>query len=450
MLRTVGQSRFSLVLAMFVYIACFQWMYINYLEPTWAYFGFEYYAVPTRYVLLSWILSLLPCLWMPMRLQRPSCLIYWVLYVTVFIPSMFVPLHAGLNSGQEVAPLMWTFSAGFMITGLSYLVPLVRLRTPKISRNLFWQIFGFTAAGLALWMAVVFRSNLHLVSFLDVYDLRDASNDLAEGSLVNYAFMLLTGAINPFLMGCGLYLRKRWLFVAGAAGQLLVYAVGGTKGSILSIFFVLGFYLLFRIRNLLFAHKLAFSALALLASACLLFLWTGRNPGPIQAVGLFVVLMRTLSINGLLTAQYFNFFQSNPLTYYSHIKIVNLFVHYPYKYAIGQEIGVAFAGTPDLDATAHFWATDGIAGLGLPGIVLMSILCAFVFWILDSVAGKHDPYLAALVTCYAGYNIANISLFTSLYSGGFALLILTLYLMPRVDRSDSLLAPSPRLATIPS
>jgi hypothetical protein len=80
----------------------------------------------------------------------------------------------------------------------------------------------------------------------------------------------------------------------------------------------------------------------------------------------------------------------------------------------------------------------------------MSLLCAFVFWMLDSAAAKHDPYLAALVTCYAGYNIANISLFTSLYSGGFALLILTLYLMPRADHNDSLVAASPRLATIPS
>jgi hypothetical protein len=145
---------------------------------------------------------------------------------------------------------------------------------------------------------------------------------------------------------------------------------------------------------------------------------------------LFVVLMRTLSINGLVTAQYYDFFQQNPLTYYSHIKVVNWVVHYPYQYPVGQEIGLAYSGTTGLDATANFFATDGIGGLGLPGILLMSVFCAGVFWILDSAAQKHDPRLAALVTTYAAYNIANISIFTSLLSGGLALLMVMLYVMP--------------------
>lgn len=443
-------ARSALLLAMIAYVGCFHWMYVNYLDPTWAYFGFEYNSVPAKYLALAWVLSLLPAFFMPLKLNRPSQFIYWLLYFAVLVPSMFVPLCVGLNPPKEVSVLMLVLFSGFMIVGTNYLFPMVHIKSLKISKALFWKSFGLIAGSLALWMTVVFRSNLHIVSFSDIYDLRNTQNDISEGSLVNYAFMLLSGAINPFLMGCGLYLQRRWLFLVGAAGQLLVYSVGGTKGSILSIFFVLGFYRLFRIRGLLFAHKLALGALALLVSACLLFLWTGRNPGPIQAIALFVVLMRTLSMSGLLTAQYYNFFEANPFTYYSHIKIVNWFVRYPYKYGVGQEIGIAFAGTPDLNATAHFWATDGIGGLGLPGILLMSLLCAFVFWILDSAAAKHDPYLAALVTCYAGYNIANISLFTSLYSGGFALLILALYLMPRIDHGDSFFASSPRVATIPS
>jgi ABC-type uncharacterized transport system permease subunit len=87
-------------------------------------------------------------------------------------------------------------------------------------------------------------------------------------------------------------------------------------------------------------------------------------------------------------------------------------------------------GGNDADPTAHFWAIDGIGALGLPGVLLISAFCGLVFWALDSAAQKHDPRLAALVTCYAAYNIANISIFTSLYSGGLAILVLALYLMP--------------------
>jgi hypothetical protein len=77
------------------------------------------------------------------------------------------------------------------------------------------------------------------------------------------------------------------------------------------------------------------------------------------------------------------------------------------------------------------WATDGLGALGLPGILVISAVCALVFWAMDSAARGHDIRFAALATTYAAYNLANISIFTSLYSGGLAILILTLFFMPR-------------------
>jgi hypothetical protein len=255
---------------------------------------------------------------------------------------------------------------------------------------------------------------------------------VAEGSLVNYAFMLLNGAINPFLMGYGLYFKRRWLFFAGALGQVLIYSVGGTKGSIFSIVFILGIYCMLKIRKIPFALILSFGSLLLLAGTTFSIRFTGNGDVSfLGGIAQYVILMRTLSINGLLTAQYFDFFQHNPLTYLSHIHGVNWFVHYPYSNPVGQEIGLAYAGTTGLDATAHFWATDGIGGFGLPGIVLVSVICAVVFWLLDSVSKRHDPRLVALVTAYAAYNLANISIFTSLLSGGLALLMFFMYVLPK-------------------
>lgn len=424
------RRRLLLLLVVFGYVALFQWMYENYLYPMWDYFGFHYEPPPLPYLVLAWVLSVTPSLWMPMELRRPSQLTYWVLYIAVIIPSMFVPLYAGLNTPYEVSLLMLALFAGFALAGGSYLFPLIRFSQLPPLRGLFWKGVVCLAAGLSLWLVLVFRHNLQIVSFSDVYDVRDVASDLAFGSQVNMAFMTLTGAINPFLMGCGLYYKRIWLFLVGAAGQLLVYAVGGTKGSILSIAFISIFALLFKAGRTAFGLKITYGAFAVLAAMCGSYALSGFDPGPSQTIALFVVLMRTLSMNGLVTAQYYDFFQQNPFTYYSHIKVVNWVVHYPYKYPIGQEIGLAYAGTSGLDATANFWATDGIGGLGFPGILLMSVFCAGVFWALDSAAQRHDPRLAALVTTYAAYNIANISMFTSLLSGGLALLMVLLYAMP--------------------
>jgi hypothetical protein len=153
---------------------------------------------------------------------------------------------------------------------------------------------------------------------------------------------------------------------------------------------------------------------------------------------LYVILLRTFSGNGLVTAWYYDFFQRNPLTYYSHIMGVRWFVHYPYANLIGYEVGSHYMGTnANLDATAHFWATDGLEALGLPGVLLISVFCALVFWVLDSAARRHDPEFGALVTAFAAYNLANLSLFTTLFSGGLGLLILFLYLKPPQVRSPA-------------
>src|SRR5713226_6086781 len=104
--------RVLLILAVSGYVALYQWMYENYLYPNWDYAGFHYYAPPAIYLALGWLLSATPSLWMPMRLTRPSQLAYWVLYLTVFIPSMFVPFYVGLDAPDEISRLVLVLLAG--------------------------------------------------------------------------------------------------------------------------------------------------------------------------------------------------------------------------------------------------------------------------------------------------------------------------------------------------
>lgn len=425
----IASHRKAVFVIVGLYIACFHWIYVRYLYPTFDYLGFDFNRPAPAYLALAWTLALLPCLWMPLRLTRPSQLAYWVLYITVFIPSMFVPLYAQMEPAREIAVLMLVFLAGFLIVGCAYGVPPAAARAGGLAPTRIAKAMAALAGALALWMLIVYRHHLAIVGFNDVYDLRDAANDLAEGTSVNYAFMLLTGAVNPFLMGYGLFYRKRWMVLAGVAGQLLIYSVGGTKGSILSITFIPAMYALLRIRRVPFGVKIAAASLALMLAFCAVFAVAGEQAGDIVSIALFVVFSRTLGMGGLLTAQYYDFFQRNPFTYWSHIKGVSWFVHYPYQYPVGQELGIAYAGTTALDATTHFFATDGIEAAGLPGVLLIAVFCAFVFWVLDSAAQGHDPRLAALITTYAAYNLSNISIFTSLLSGGLGLLILVLYLM---------------------
>lgn len=409
----------------FVYL--FQWAYIHFVSQTYTSYGFDYQSVPSLYVALAWTFAILPSLWMPITLTRASQLGYWILYVTVFIPSMFIPLFIGLNKPDDLVPLMAALCAGFGIVGIGYRIPLRRLRPATISPTTFWAGFAVLAAVCTFAIVVSFWGNMHLVSFSDVYDLRDNAQ-ATGGSVLNYVLMWSYGAIYPFLIAWGLYHRKRLLFLLGSLGQVLVYSCFGTKASLLSIVFIAGLYCLLRFGRGPFSLKLVWTIVAIFLALCATFVLEGQEPDLLTTVLMFLVMFRSFGLSGLLTGQYYYFFQQNPHTYFAHLKVVNWFVRYPFHYPLGTEIGYYYYGSL-VDTTAHFWATDGIAAFGLVGILLASAACGFVFWMVDSAAARHDARLAGLITFYATYSLANLSLFTTFLSGGLGLLILLLYVL---------------------
>ena len=183
--RTSRQRAF-LILGVLTFIACYQWVYIHWAYPTFAYLGYDYIPPSTGYLVLAWMLSALPSLWMPLSMDRPSKLIYWVLYLTVFIPSIIISLFASINPPAEVAQLMLTLFAGFAFVGLSYRRPLLEFPPPRLPSTRFWHGFGLVAGVLAVWILVAFWGKLHIVSFSDIYDLRNSADDVIADSLLNY------------------------------------------------------------------------------------------------------------------------------------------------------------------------------------------------------------------------------------------------------------------------
>jgi len=421
------RPRIFLVTGILVFVGLFQLIYVTWLYPTFGYYGFDNADPSKKSLLIVWILSIIPVFWMPIRLTRPSQLIYWVLYLVVYVPSMFVPLYAGLESDSDVLRVMFTLFVGLIILGSSYLCPLLRIRYAGLPRPIFKAVFGSFALGLIAWVLIVFRGHLQFVSFWDVYDLRSAANDVMEGSLVNYAVMWLTGVVGPVCMAAGLCSRRPAVLLTGILIELLVYSATGAKAALFSTIIVLVFYVLLRSKEDLFGVKFTWCC-----GLLLLALFLARSvDNDLVTWALAIVLMRTFGNSGLMTTWYSDFFQRNPMTHYSHVTGVNWVIPYPYQNPLGIEVGSYYSGDPTLDANAHFWATDGLAAWGLSGIVLVSLLCACVFLLLDSVSHKHDIRLTSLLVSFAAVNLGNVSVFTTLLSGGLGLLMLTLVALPQ-------------------
>src|SRR5690348_14780844 len=139
--RSYLAQRIILLITAVCFIALYQWIYINFLSVNFDSYGFEYYKSAAPYLPLSWILSLLPTLWMPIRLTRPSQLLCWMIYLTVYVPSMFIPLLASLDPPADTCRLMLILFLGFSIISATYRLPLVPLKFARVSKEQFWRGF---------------------------------------------------------------------------------------------------------------------------------------------------------------------------------------------------------------------------------------------------------------------------------------------------------------------
>jgi hypothetical protein len=119
-----------------------------------------------------------------------------------------------------------------------------------------------------------------------------------------------------------------------------------------------------------------------------------------------------------------------PWTYFSHVRGIGWAVPYPYQLDLPRTVGWHYYGEL-VGSNANFWAGDGLAGFGLPGLVLMSLACGMLFWLFDSLSSHLEPGFVTVAAAFIAISFGNISLPTLLLSGGLGLLMLCLYLMPR-------------------
>jgi hypothetical protein len=428
----VNTDRFWLVIGIATFSGLFQWVYISWLSPVWGYFGFSYHCPDIEYNILANALSIIPSIWMPVALKRPSQLIYWILYVVVYIPSMFVPLFTALQPVSSIALFMLTLFLGHTLIGISYFIPLLKYRFKHLPNKIFVTLLSIVLIALTSWVLVIFKGQMRLVSFDKIYsEMRFTAIEAMEGSSVNYAIMWLSGLINPFLMSWGLTYKNKYVLAAGALGQVLLYSTAGSKGVLMSGIFIFIFYIILKFKRPLFGLWLTWGCALLLLMLNLINIAAGS-----VLVISTLVFMRTFGMTGLLSGLYFDFFQSHPLTYFSHVNIISKLVDYPYQHDIGHELGYYYFNKYELNANAHFWVTDGIAGGGLLGVLIVSILCAGVFWLLDSAARGHNIMFVTLLVSYSAINLGNTSLFITLNSGGLGFSIILLYLLQR-DHKDN-------------
>jgi len=428
---TIGSQAFLLFVAKTAasasYIYALDFAYRAYLPKFWSGWGFDYFPKSDFDHLLMVIVALMPSLWQKSINDRPSTMFQLILYLVVYVPTVIVSYNASLAlTGHIFAIWLHLLAGTAIIAALTNFMPLYlgRIIMARNHRTILIVLAVGVMFGLVMYGN---GGNIDILSFKDIYKHRFEVLKQEPFAPAVYSYWWLSGAILPLGLVWAMRARNLLLFLACFAGQIVMFGVASSKAAGLTAFATPLFYIFTCTFRRWFGVALI-SVFALLVAAAGILT---TNQG---IVGIIVstLLARTLGIPGLTATQYDGFFSTYGYTYWSHVNFVRLFIAYPYSREIPYEVGMYYYHNDLLSLNANFWASDGIAAFGLPGIIIISIVAGLVFRVLDQSCKHLDPRLTAAWALTPAMALSNIGLFTCLLTDGFGIMILIAFMLPAI------------------
>jgi hypothetical protein len=411
-------ARAATVAGAVAYVATLDWAYTAHFSPVYAYNGLiDAHPAPEALLLVAAI-AVLPAMWLPVSVRRPSTIVLWLLYGVGYVPAVMVPVYLN-GSLDPILGFEVTLLSSMAILGLIVRLRLPTIRTPHLSVTAFTWLLIVLAGLCLLYIAATFGVRA-LPGLADVYATR-AQFDAAEGGAAagGYIVPWAANAINPMLMALGIA-RRRWSLVAlGLAGQLLIYGDTGYKAVLFSVALVPLVYFAIARAGRFFGPLTAFGTTAVLAGAVL----ASSTPGNWAEA----LATRVFATPGHVTWYYVDYFASHPQYHLSHSFLSWLFTSH---YAIDPPLLIGSVyfheGT---DANASMWG-DAFANFGFAGVIAFTIVCGIVLLVVDAIGRRRDPRVVGPMLAIAGLSLGSTGVFTTMLTQGFALGCLLMALMP--------------------
>lgn len=414
-----------------VYALLFHYGYVEYSYPIFEYAGYKYFDSNAIEYVFTYLIAVVPSLLIN-NYKKISYFGVVLIYIVAYVPSQ---LMIQFNIDSEFLSkinLQVSLLASFFL--ILYISKFGSNNSYVKERKVDGYLIGFVVVFnllIVFFLLYKYHGYMRFVGFADVYDLRFETNKVEVPTVLNYFQMWITYLFIPFFMAVGL-VRKKYLYVAFAIFlSLLIYLIQGAKLAVLMIFIV--FLMLY-----VYDRKGDFLAnLCLYISVFVVFVFSVPHFAILDWVK-SILFIRTLGTPGWTIVHYYEYFTVNGYSYYGHINIVNfIFGNYPFgDISLGQLIGLEYSGSIDANFNANFWASDGIAALGLPGLFVVSILLGLFFRVFDFVSNGFGLRFLFILTVGFWQALLNIPFATALFSGG-GLLIIILILTSRFLTKNS-------------
>lgn len=413
----------------------------GYLTFTIRWFGYRGYRFllwedPTQIVpILGMVAPILlaPALFLPTQNRRLSDLAPWVLYVTLYVPGVYIPLLTLGRPASEVIVLS--------ILHLVGLIAFEMLRRVKLNvkfaktQNSSW-VPGVVLPAIALlialyfWQAVDFRLDL---AWDTLYERRFAARDLVgPGMPMGYLNQMF---IKVFIPAIALF---AWLWKDIRLGALCLFCIvvswafDANKLVIFTPILIIGVLSLYKSKKPVQTLLIALTIMILLFIP-VYFLIPGQSSGTSIAAEIAEgTVKRALYEPGLLTGYYWDHFQIYPLNNFGGSPLSVLFTKSPYETIVPRRIGYMYFGNDAETANAGIMA-GAISDLGNIGVPIMMGIAGLILRIFECLGEQRNRALGYAFIFVITQDWSNRPFQTSLITGGVlaSFLLLWLYSDPK-------------------
>lgn len=404
------------------FLAQYQWLTV----PLFGYWGFSGLANLSECL---WLLPMMvaPAFFMPEAVDRPSALLAFLNYAILYVPLCAI-LFRSTRTLISPADLWAIWAALAASTVALFYVPRLKSLTlvrPRVNRKALLRVCWCALA--AVLLAALAVNRIHLIGFKDIAATREAysAHVRALGGGFAYADAWAGLALIPFLFAERLKAGRTAACLGLTAVCLVLFLLSGRKTDLLTPPAVLAGYLAVK-RGLKPAALLsAFAVLLLLP-----FLFGALGLQGLRLLWINVVNFRVFAVPQVLVPQYYAYYLSHGFTHFRHVNLVNRLFYGGAPFEQPWSAIAKFYYKKSFTADAVFYATDGLAALGVIGIPCITVALVAVLWVFDSLQKRLSPLLVLPALLPFLFSLFNNSLFTTLLSGGGFLLMLLFYLLP--------------------
>ena len=138
------------------YVLLLHWSYASVVAPLYTYYGTSYNPAPDGSLDLALLLCVVPALWLPIAVSRPSQVILWVLYLLAYVPSVLVPLYVLGTGFDGVFPLTSMIVVSFVLLSIMQKLPTGPIPSPVKSMRNFENAALLLAVGLGAYIVLAF------------------------------------------------------------------------------------------------------------------------------------------------------------------------------------------------------------------------------------------------------------------------------------------------------